>query len=53
MNIVFLKMDLASFASIKHAAKSFLSTNDCLDILINNASVFASPLGLTKDGDEV
>lgn len=52
-NIVFLEMDLASFASIKHAAESFLSTNDRLDILINNAGVFASPPGLTKDGYEV
>lgn len=52
-NIVFLDIDLASFASIKHAAESFLSTNERLDILINNAGVFASPPGLTKDGYEV
>ncbi|KAJ6149622.1 Short-chain dehydrogenase/reductase SDR [Penicillium samsonianum] len=52
-DIAFLEMDLASFASIKHAAESFLSTNDRLDILINNAGVFASPPGLTEDGYEV
>jgi NAD(P)-dependent dehydrogenase (short-subunit alcohol dehydrogenase family) len=52
-DITFLEMDLASFASIKRAAESFLSTNDRLDILINNAGVFATPPGLTEDGYEV
>ncbi|KAJ6035457.1 Short-chain dehydrogenase/reductase SDR [Penicillium canescens] len=51
--IVFLDIDLASFASIKRAAETFLSTNDRLDILINNAGIFAAPPGLTEDGYEV
>ncbi|KAJ5950403.1 uncharacterized protein N7479_008816 [Penicillium vulpinum] len=51
--IVLLEMDLASFSSISVAADAFLSENDHLDILINNAGVFASPPGLTKDGYEI
>lgn len=35
----FLEVDLASFASIKHAADEVIANNDQLDILINNAGV--------------
>jgi NAD(P)-dependent dehydrogenase (short-subunit alcohol dehydrogenase family) len=52
-NIIFLEMDLASFSSIQDAAKTFLSQNDRLDILINNAGIMAVPPGLTKDGYEI
>ncbi|KAL2823276.1 hypothetical protein BDW59DRAFT_180743 [Aspergillus cavernicola] len=51
--ILFLEIDLASFSSIKTAADAFVSDNERLDILINNAGVFASPPGLTKDGYEI
>jgi len=51
--IEILKIDLASFSSIKTAADTFLSENDHLDILINNAGVFAVPPGLTEDGYEI
>lgn len=52
-NIVFLDLDLASFASIKKAATKFLSENTRLDILMNNAGIMATPPGLTKDGYEI
>lgn len=48
-----LEIDLASFSSIKAAAAQFLSENEHLDILINNAGAFGSPPGLTEDGYEV
>ncbi|KAH7025489.1 hypothetical protein B0J12DRAFT_722147 [Macrophomina phaseolina] len=51
-NIYVLKIDLASFASIKKAAALFLSENERLDILLNNAGVFATPAQLTEDGYE-
>lgn len=51
--ITFLAMDLASFSSIKSAADTFLTENDRLDVLINNAGVFACPPGLTTDGYEI
>lgn len=52
-DIVVLEMDLASFSSIKTAADAFLSGNDRLDILINNAGVFAPPPSLTEEGYEI
>lgn len=51
--IAFLEMDLASFSSLKSAADSFLAENDRLDVLINNAGVFACPPGLTMEGYEI
>lgn len=47
------KADLASFSSIATAAKTFLGENDRLDILTNNAGIFATPPGLTEDGYEI
>jgi len=52
-HIILLEMDPASFTSIKLAADAFLSENDRLDLLINNAGVFAPPPGLTTDGYEI
>ncbi|KAH6869317.1 hypothetical protein B0T10DRAFT_451168, partial [Thelonectria olida] len=51
--IKFLELDLASFASIKRAADSFLSQSERLDVLMNNAGLMAAPPGLTTDGYEV
>ena len=51
--ITYLKMDLASFSSLRRAAKSFLAQADRLDILMNNAGVMAQPPGMTEDGYEV
>jgi len=49
----YLELDLASFASIKRAADTVLSSNDRLDILINNAGVMGLNPGLTQDGYEI
>ncbi|KAF1996216.1 oxidoreductase-like protein [Amniculicola lignicola CBS 123094] len=48
-----LSLDLASFASIKSAAASFLAREQRLDLLINNAGVMALPYALTKEGYEI
>jgi NAD(P)-dependent dehydrogenase (short-subunit alcohol dehydrogenase family) len=52
-NIIFLEMDLSSFSSVQAAAKTFLSENNRLDILMNNAGIMATPAGLTEDGYEI
>lgn len=51
--ISFLSLDLASFASIKAAARTFMSSESRLDILMNNAGIMDTPKGLTEDGYEV
>ncbi|KAL0930112.1 NAD -binding protein [Colletotrichum truncatum] len=51
--IKFLELDLASFASIKKAANTFLGLSDRLDVLMNNAGLMASPPDVTTDGYEV
>ena len=48
-----LELDLASFASIKRAAATVLSTSPRLDILMLNAGIMAVPPGVTTDGYEV
>lgn len=52
-NIIFLPLDLASFASVKEAANIFLAENDRLDILMNNAGVMVTNPGLTTEGYEI
>ncbi|KAH6880022.1 short chain dehydrogenase, partial [Thelonectria olida] len=51
--IKFLSLDLASFDSIKAAARTFRHASDRLDILINNAGIMMTPEGLTKEGYEI
>nr|DBA34301.1 TPA: hypothetical protein GDO54_001877 [Pyxicephalus adspersus] len=46
--VLFMKLDLASIASIKSFCKTFLSSEPRLDILINNAGIFGK--GKTEDG---
>ncbi|KAL4953684.1 hypothetical protein BDW69DRAFT_205697 [Aspergillus filifer] len=52
-NIKFLELDLASFDSIREAARRVLADSDRLDILLLNAGIMAAPPGLTKDGYEL
>jgi NAD(P)-dependent dehydrogenase (short-subunit alcohol dehydrogenase family) len=48
------QLDLASLASVRAAAQSFLATNRRLDLLVNNAGVMALPQRrLTPDGFEL
>lgn len=51
--IRFLQLDLASFASIRNAAKILLDTEDQINLLINNAGVFGLPYTKTEDGFEI
>ncbi|KAM5344713.1 hypothetical protein ACJ41O_010575 [Fusarium nematophilum] len=53
VNIAFLKLDLASFQSIKAAAADFLSRESRLDILVNNAGIMMTPEGLSEEGYEI
>ncbi len=48
----FLRLDLASLASVRAAAADFLARGEPLDVLINNAGV-AGQRGLTTDGFEL
>lgn len=48
-----VKLDLASFDSIKSAAETLLAESDRLDILMLNAGIMAAAPGLTRDGYEV
>ena len=49
----YLELDLASLSSVQEAAKAFITDNDRLDVLINNAGIMAQPAGLTKNGFEI
>jgi NAD(P)-dependent dehydrogenase (short-subunit alcohol dehydrogenase family) len=51
--ISFLQLDLASFQSIKTAAKEFSSKESRLDILVNNAGIMMTSEGLSEDGYEI
>jgi NAD(P)-dependent dehydrogenase (short-subunit alcohol dehydrogenase family) len=51
--VCFLALDLASFSSIKSAAKEFQASSTRLDILVNNAGIMMTPEGLTKEGYEI
>ena len=51
--VQYLELDLASLASVQEAAKAFITENDRLDILMNNAGIMAQPAALTKDGFEI
>lgn len=53
VSISFLELDLASFDSIKRAAKTFLASTSRLDILFLNAGILGHPQGVTKEGYEI
>eukprot|EP01132_Coremiostelium_polycephalum_P008236 gene8236-10122_t len=47
-----MKLDLSSFASIRSFVDEFKQLNKPLDILINNAGIYAPPYSKTEDGYE-
>ncbi|MEX2588574.1 MAG: SDR family oxidoreductase [Chitinophagales bacterium] len=47
-----IQADMASFASIEKACKTFLSEYDKLDVLVNNAGVMRTQFALSEDGIE-
>jgi NAD(P)-dependent dehydrogenase (short-subunit alcohol dehydrogenase family) len=51
-NLELIELDLSSLSSVSDAAKAFLEKEKRLDILINNAGVFDTEGGKTKDGYE-
>lgn len=51
-DLVFLPLDLGSFASVRKAAETFLATGEPLHLLINNGGM-AGTRGLTSDGFEL
>ncbi|MBL8250865.1 MAG: SDR family oxidoreductase [Candidatus Competibacter sp.] len=48
-----LLLDLARLGSVRDAAERFLSEHSRLDVLVNNAGVFAARLEQTQDGFEL
>ena len=52
MQLTFIECDQLSLSSVEEAARSFLSKNPTLDVLICNAGVMATDAALTKDGYE-
>ncbi|RZC86189.1 hypothetical protein C5167_007375 [Papaver somniferum] len=48
-----MEMDLTSIKSITSFTQSFISSKQPLNILINNAGIFACPFQLSKDGIEL
>jgi retinol dehydrogenase-12 len=51
--ITFIPCDLTSLPSVQAAARTFVSRESRLDILILNAGVMATPPGLTEQGYEI
>ncbi len=51
--VQYLELDLTSLSSVQEAAKAFITDNDRLDVLMNNAGIMAQPAALTRDGFEI
>jgi NAD(P)-dependent dehydrogenase (short-subunit alcohol dehydrogenase family) len=49
----FIQCDLASLATVRTAAESFLASESRLDFLVCNAGIAVQPPGLTSDGYEI
>lgn len=52
-DLLLQKLDLASFASIRNFAEEMNASHENIDVLINNAGIFQSPLMHTEDGMEM
>ncbi|RMJ20306.1 hypothetical protein CDV36_000114 [Fusarium kuroshium] len=53
VSVQFLQLDLASFESVKNAARTFISSVSRLDMLLLNAGVMSCPPGQTNEGYEI
>ena len=51
--LLFLKLDLTDFASVRSSVRTFLDMNLPLDVLVNNAGVLRGAQTNTKDGMEM
>lgn len=49
----YVTLDLSSLASIRRCADELIDGYDCLDLLVNNAGIFAGPFQQTEDGFEL
>ena len=52
VEVVILAVDFADLASVRHAAETYLASNDDLAVLINNAGIVAGKRSTTVDGHE-
>jgi NAD(P)-dependent dehydrogenase (short-subunit alcohol dehydrogenase family) len=52
-NLDLLELDLASLAAVRTSAEAFRKKHDRLDVLVNNAGVWARERKVTKDGFEL
>ncbi len=52
-DVDWLQIDLASFASVREAVRTYAGRHDRLGVLVNNAGVMASPLMRSADGHEM
>ncbi|KAI0229577.1 Retinol dehydrogenase 13 [Lamellibrachia satsuma] len=52
-NVVFYKLDLASFQSVKDFVTEFKQEENRLDVLINNAGIMCHPQAKTEEGTEL
>ncbi|KAH9403287.1 hypothetical protein TYRP_015170 [Tyrophagus putrescentiae] len=51
-NLVFVRLDLSSLASVRAAAAEILELTDQIDVLVNNGGVMMCPKWTTVDGHE-
>lgn len=51
--IIVEELDLSSLESIRNFSKNILEKEPRIDLLVNNAGVFATPEGKTEDGFEI
>lgn len=54
INVKTLRLDLASFKSVREAAQTVNGWDDVpvIDVLVNNAGIMCPPFSLTEDGNE-
>ena len=50
--VEFIRLDLASFDSVRQFATDFQARHGKLDVLVNNAGIMMCPFELTADGHE-